>query len=209
MRECSEQGGGYAAPKSVGMSHLQLKVVAGIAVASMVPAAPLCLIMTRIVMLVPDASFSISHSLFCSEDAVKYAETVPQTSATILGLANFGFLLGVRLNNPRIRIQYDSMGIAFAAIAVITVLQMTLIIDAHGDGLYQPFYRYAMSVTTVALVLVGFCFVRIVVVGSRAGDEEAKHTDGMVRAKERRTLRSTGPDSTEDTAENQASRATG
>ena len=172
----------------------------------MVPALPMCNIMTYVVMAVPDASYIIPHNCFCSEDLVKHTETVPQTSATILGLANFGFLLGVRLNSPRIRVQYDSLGIAFVAIAVITLLQMTLIMDAHGDSLHQPFYRYAMLVTTIALILVGFCFVRIVVVGSRAGDEEAKHTDDMVLAKERRTLHSTD---TGDAADNQDSRAMG
>ena len=179
---------------------------AGIAIASMVPAAPMCLIMTWIVMLIPDASYSIPHCLFCSKEPVEYVETIPQTSATILGLANFGFILGVRLNSPRIRIQYNSIGIAFAAITVITVLQMVLIMDAHGGDLYQPFYRYAMFVTTAALILVGLCFVRIVIVGSHAGDKEAKHTDDMVSAKEQQISHSNG---TKDTAENQSSRATG
>lgn len=153
--------------------------IAATAVASTVLAAPICLILTIFVMCVPEASYLIPHYPFCNEDAVEYAETVPQTSATILGLANFGFLLGVRLNRPEMRTQYDSLAVAFAAIVVVTILQMALIMYAHGGSLYQPFYYYAMSVTAGALVLVGFCFVRIVAAGSRAEKREVEHRDDI------------------------------
>lgn len=145
------------------------------AVASMVLTAPICLILTGLVMFVPEASYTIPYCPFCNKNPVSHAETIPQTSATILGLANFGFLLGVRLNRPEMRIQYDSLAVAFAAIVVVTILQMALIMYAHGGSLYQPFYYYAMSVTTGALVLVGFCFVRIVAAGSRAEKREVEH----------------------------------
>lgn len=154
------------------MNRTQLSAVGGIAIASMVPAAPLCYMLASLLPLFPEASYWLPHWLFCSDDAVEHVDTIPQTSATILGLANFGFLLGVRLNKPQMRIQYDSLAVAFSAIVIVTFLQMSLIVQVHGGTLYLPFYYYAMYVTTAALFFVGFCFVRILYAGSHV---EKKH----------------------------------
>lgn len=143
-------------------------IVAAVAIVSVVLLSQICPIVATLAIAVPEAPYWIPHDPFCNEDPVKHPETIPQTSATILGLANFGFLLGVRLNKPEMRIQYKFLAVAFAAIAVTTVLQMALIMHAHGDSLHQPFYHGAMFITTGALLLVGLCFVQIVSAGSRA-----------------------------------------
>ena len=156
------------------MSRRRLTVYTIILIASVAPAAPLC--------HMPGLAHALdAWCCYAAEGAIKHAESVPQTSATILGLANFGFLLGVRLNRSRIRIQLRYVRLAVAAIAAVTVLQASLIVYAQVWEVYAPFYAYAMAATGAALIVVGVCFVMTVEARYRLGDMEARNSDDVER----------------------------
>lgn len=164
---------------STDVSTSRFKAARWVAIASMVPAIPFCFILALLLPLIPEITYCLPHDLFCDESSVQYAESVPQTSATILGLTNFAFLLGIRFNKPQIDIQYHYVGIAFISICVVTILQMILIMYTQGDMLSLRFYWYAMGATAIALVVVGFSLVQIVTAGSRVGEKDIKHVDSL------------------------------
>ena len=177
--------------KDARVGSTTLKIAGAIAIVCLVPATPLCSILGWLLTLAPDVSYCIPYPFFCNGDVVEHASTVPQTSATILGLTNFGFLLGIRLNKTDLRAQYNFLGMAFFAICVVTVLQMTLIIQAHANTLHFPFYYYSMYTTAMALLVVGSCFVRIVIANSQTMGKDTEYNDDVET-----TAKSTqGPDS--------------
>lgn len=156
------------------MNKRELTAYAAVLIMSMVPAVPLC-------HMLESAPVLDALCLHSGADPVKYAESVPQTSATILGLAIFGFLLGVRLNMPHVRAQLRYVGPAAAAIAVATALQACLMVYAQVWEVYAPFYAYAMATTGAALIVVGGCFVMATEAGRRLGDMESRNSDDVDR----------------------------
>lgn len=164
--------------RSTGVSMVSLNIIGYIAIACLVPAMPFCYVL-ELLKLGSENSCDMPVLFFCEKSAVKYAETIPQTSATILGLTNFGFLLGIRLSGPHRGVQRKSLGIAYVAIFVMIMLQMMLMMYAHGDMLYLPFYWYAMSITTIALLVIGYSFVYIVVMSSRLGAVDTRYRENM------------------------------
>ena len=95
------------------------------------PALPACKGMVELAILIPYMQELLPASLFCSGEPVEHAATIPQTSATILGLASFGFVLGIRFNEPYLNIQIRYMITAFISIILITGLQMAIIFYAY------------------------------------------------------------------------------
>ena len=92
------------------------------------------------------------------------------------------------------RTQYMFLDIAFRAICVVIVLQMVLIVYAHGNMLHLPFYLYAMGIATMALLLVGLSVVNIVKLNSYAGRKDAEYGDGMEGDAQNLGVRAQGDD---------------
>ena len=131
------------------------------------PAMPFCHIMP--LLLTSEDSHENQITFFCERTPVTHAETIPEASATILGLISFGLLVGIRVGGPQRLAQIRSLLIVFVAFVVIMTLQMYLIIYVNLGALHTLFYTYAMTVTTVALFVVGMAFVNMIVIGSQLG----------------------------------------
>ena len=173
-------------------------IIFGAAILLLMPALPACKGMVELAILIPYMQELLPASLFCSGEPVEHAATIPQTSATILGLASFGFVLGIRFNEPYLNIQIRYMITAFISIILITGLQMAIIFYAYLNILYVPYFSYAMIVTTAALFAVGYCFLGIIMTGTQAGSEESKHADSMEKhAEEHPASGMANPDSPE------------
>ena len=109
-------------------------------------------------------------------DPINKTATMQQTSAAILGLTSFGFVLGMRMssNTELAQMQTRVIGMAMVCSIVVILVQGLILIGACCIGVSKWYYAIAITETMIALILMVVCFAKVV--GITRDDTQQRNT---------------------------------